>query len=172
MKISWKKIRETLNSINGIQIGGISWDVKALDITKAHKLFVFLEDKRVLYSEEDWEFMPQVIQSVANIREYLVNNILMETGSDSLLYESTKELRNACVEFLDMTNKLERSNDGRPDWKESNYRLMRIVLGRIRRRFGKELGKISIHYKVDVEENLARIIPSSPNHDSKLLNEE
>lgn len=174
MAISWQKLKERANQISGFElpiVGGVSWQPKELDLTKARKLFIFLEDKRVLFYEEEWEFMPHVIQSVMNIREYLVKEILMETDQDSPLYESAKELRDACIEFLDLTQKLERRDGRMIDWKQSNYRLMRTVLGRIRRRFGKELGEISIRYKVDVEENLATIIPVSPNFEEDLLNE-
>ncbi|MEQ8676538.1 MAG: hypothetical protein RIC84_25205 [Aggregatilineales bacterium] len=175
MTVKWKKLREKANQITGFQIpiigAGLSWEPKELDISKANKLFVYLDDKRVLYYDPEWEFMPHVIESVANIRQYIVEKILMETDSDSPLYESCKELRDASVEFLDLTEKLERREGGMPEWKETNYRLMRMVLGRLRRRFGKELAKLAILYKVDVEDNLATILPVSPSFDEQLLNE-
>lgn len=176
MAVSWKKLKERASQVTGFQIpiigAGVSWQPKEADVTKAHKLFVFLEDKRVLFYEEEWEFMPHAIQSVMHIREYLVERILMETDQDSPLYKSSKELRDACIEFLDLTQKLERTANGMLDWKQSNYRLMRIVLGQLRRRFGKELLNLSVLFEINVEDNLATIIPVSPNHDASLLSED
>lgn len=169
MTISWKKLREGANRITGFQVpvigAGVSWQPTELEVTKARKLMVFLEDKRVLYESYVNEQMDYCIESVLNIRGYLVTQVLMEADQTSKLYECAKELRDGCVEFLDIVEVRNKSD-------MSPYRLLRAALGRLRRVFGHSLLKISLTYEIDVERNLATIIPASPNHIPWLLDED
>lgn len=169
MSVSWKKLREGANRITGFQLpiigAGVSWQPTELEVTKARKLMVFLEDKRVLYQSYVDEEMKYCIESVLKIREYLVSQVLMKADQASKLYEYAKELRDGCVEFLGIVEVHKKSD-------MSSYRLLRTALGRLRRVFGHSLLKISLTYEIDVEMNLATIIPASPNHIPWLLDED
>jgi hypothetical protein len=165
------EVEEFQGQVNLLVVGfGITLKPKARDKEKAQDFITFLEDRRVLYYEPDWEHVQASIESVQKIREELLR-LKRNTKSDSVLHLCAEKLRIACVEFLDVAERLEKREDGYYSWETSNYKIFRAMLARIRRVFGKQLLYFSIAYDVPIDERLASIIPYLPNHDASLLDE-
>lgn len=188
-KISARKFIENITRLSPVELAElqaqVTWDIntnrpiigfalavkpKERDVTKAQDIVTFLQDRRVLYRESEWEHVAYCIESVMKIREELVQ-LRRNTNSDSPLHKYAENMRNGCIEFLEMTEKLEKSESGYYVYRTDNYRIFQAALGRIRRVFARQLLNLSIAYDVDIDEHLASIVPISDNHDPSLLEE-
>ena len=134
MNIPFKNILKKLSGIS-TPVFGISWNPSESERDIVRKLFLFLEDKRVLFYPFHMEMPYHVNLSVLEIRKYLTDEILkLEENSD--LISSLKLLRSACRKFLDSVG------------VEQNRRHMvkdeMIALGELRAIFGIELAKLSV----------------------------
>jgi hypothetical protein len=150
MALSFKKI---IKSINGIStpIFGISWKPPESDCEIVRKLFLYLEDRRVLYYPYNMEMPYYVTESILNIRKYLTEQIL-GFEKESELLPNLKALRAACRKYLDEQDKS----------KKKRYRMMEsemLALGELRAAFGIHVAQLAVKYGVDIEENLEIILP-------------
>jgi len=183
MKIPFKEIA---NQITGLStpIFGISWNPPILDAGRARKIIIFLEDRRVLYNPYHTEFVSEATSSVLNMRERLTTE-LEELNSSSPLSESLRIMRAACRKFLDTNqnlpeylghdalNSLLISKVNRVVLKQGqkfedilSWNFLPEInfwmsLGELRAVFGLHIAQLSIRYGIDLEEQLASIIPIS-----------
>ena len=81
---------------------GSSWIPPADEQDKARRLFVFLEDRRVLFNPFDMEVRKYVTHSILEIRLRLTHD-LEDIPKDSLLGQAVTAMRAACRKFLDET---------------------------------------------------------------------
>ncbi|MGK9370153.1 DUF6650 family protein [Melioribacter sp. Ez-97] len=149
MNISFKKILKKLSGIS-TPVFGISWNPTESERDVVRKLFLFLEDKRVLFYPFHMEMPYHVNQSVLDIRKYLTDEILkLDENSD--LLSDLKLLRAACRKFLDSVGIEQRRRHMIKDEM--------IALGELRAIFGITLAKLSIKYGVDFPKSLEEILP-------------
>ena len=157
------KFSEIFERISGLScpLFGVSWVPPVSDRREASAIVAFLEDRRVLFNPLAIETPDHCLYSVLEIRKRLTQ--LMERISpESELYSYAKAMRIACREFA---NKCEAI-----DLKKIIYHyhhdfpleliLFSNALGELRSTFGIMLAQIAVVYGIDIEDDLAKILPS------------
>ena len=140
------RFTELLNRLTGIScpVFGVSWNPVDTERSIARRIIIFLEPRRVLYSAYDYESVCPCITSVTEQSE---------------LNAYVRSMRNACNKFLSKC----------PDKKEfrcyacqpgniDNW-IFTSAIGELRGVFGVMIGQIAKAYGLDVEDDLAQIIP-------------
>lgn len=156
------KFKEIANRLTGIScpIFGVSWNPVEVEITKARRIISFLEDRRVLYSPYEMEMPQHCVQSVLEIRKFLTTE-LGDLNFENHLAESLRGMRAACRKFLDIVqldgNDLvasASSHGGVASW------VFNSALGELRGIFGVHVARVAVQYGLDLENELASILPS------------
>lgn len=142
------KYKELASRLNGIQIPifGAQWTPTEPERKVVRDVLTFFEDRRVLYNPCAWELEHEVVESVLRIREVLTDAI-QRLGEDSKAAPAMRAMRTACREHLDRS----RQRYGHHDFS--------VDLGRLRALFGLQIAFLAIQYGIDLEEDLASIIP-------------
>jgi hypothetical protein len=157
---------EFTNRITGIStpVFGVSWEPPTLDIEVAKNLLAFLEDRRVLYNSFELERPQYVVKSVIEIRKRLTHD-LERLDRSSPLAEAITAMRASCRKLLDEIQKFE-INERRLLFIESM--IIASAIGELRGVFGIHIAQIAVRYGVDVEQELASILPTqSENSDEE-----
>jgi Family of unknown function (DUF6650) len=156
------KFSEIVSRLTGFScpIFGISWNPKEADVTKARKVITFLEDRRVLYAPSELEVPEHCVRSVIDIRHFLTTELVV-LDFDSELSKSLRAMRAACRKFLNTVQDGER----RVITFDSNYNqwagwVFIGALGELRGVFGIHIAKLAGQHGLDVEDDLASILPA------------
>lgn len=124
------------------------------DVTVARNLIRELEDKRVLYRPEEVEGHQYCVTSVDRMRN-LLTDAMQKTRPNTPLGKASARLRRASRHFCDII--------GSPRFDELSHPIKKSVLGRelvkLREAAGLAIAEVSIAYGLDVEDELASIIP-------------
>jgi hypothetical protein len=161
------KFSEIANRLTGFStpIVGVSWLPAELEVSAARRVIAFLEDRRVLYEPGQMEVPSHCVQSVLEIRHRLSDE-LGKLDSNSELAASLRAMRAACRKFLGRVGTDDRdvihfAND------HGHYASWTFygALGELRGTFGLHLAKIAAAFKLDVEDNLASILPANADTD-------
>lgn len=152
--------KELLSRLTGIScpVFGVSWTPEETERTIARRVIIFLEARRVFYTEYAYESVCPCIQSVTEIRNYLSEE-LPNTTDKSNLNNYLRAMRNACNKFLDQCPR--NKNDRCIACENGNIKNWIFVssIGELRGVFGVMIGQIAKAYGIDVEDELASIIP-------------
>lgn len=154
------KFTELANKLTGIScpIFGISWNPAETQRSIARRIIIFLEARRVLFGDYGDEALCQCIESVTKIKEYLTSE-LPAIDDSSELNAYIRSMRKSCNKFLSCfpLNKQDKCRY----CKERNpeYWYFVSTIGELRGVFGIMIGQIAKAYGLDVEDDLARIIP-------------
>jgi hypothetical protein len=150
--MEYKKI---LKNITGIStpVFGIQWNPPVVESDVARELIAFLEDRRVLYTPEEREGASYCRQSVEQIRQVLTDKMPhLRNGEVKKLFRA---LRTQCRRFCDEI--------GAPTFPQLARPVQESILKRelenLRQVAGKVVGALSVSYGIDVEDELASIIP-------------
>ena len=154
------KFKEIVNRLTGIStpVFGVSWNPPEASITVARRVVSFLEDRRVLYNPYQLEDPRHCIQSVIEIRHFLTEE-LGSSDPDNELSNSLRAMRAASRKFLDTVN---------PGQGKSHYVgyqshfddwVFNSALGELRGVFGVHIAQIAAQHGLDVEDDLASILP-------------
>lgn len=150
------QFKDLLSKINGIStpLVGLNWQPTKSELARARSVVNFLEDKRVLYNPTLLEVPHHCISSIIEIRHFLTQE-LDGLNDDSQLKLNLKIMRSACRKFLDNTPEpVDARYSGYSSW------VFYSNLGELRGVFGFCLRDIVLACKLDVEEELASIIPT------------
>lgn len=155
------RFKEILARVTGLSspVFGISWNPPEPEVKVARRVITFLEDRRVLYVPSEMEVPEHCVQSVLDIRNFLTNQLQsLETGTD--FADTLRALRAACRKFLDTVG-------ARPDilafgshrghsasWEFNG------ALGELRGVVGVHLARLAVTHGLDIEGDLARILPA------------
>ena len=154
------KHTEIFNRLTGIScpVFGVSWNPPESQRKIAQKIIIFLEARRVLYSPYEYETVHPVISSVVEIRNFLTSE-LPNINEKSELQNYVRAMRNACKRFLDKCRDDDdfRRYATRPG--NINNWIFTSAIGEMRGVFGIMIGQIASSYGVDIEDDLAQIIP-------------
>ncbi|MDJ0304854.1 DUF6650 family protein [Dehalobacter sp.] len=154
------RFSEILNRLTGIScpIFGVSWNPAETERAIARRIIISLEPRRVLYSAYEYESVCPCIQSVTEIK-YMLTSELPNIDDKSDLNKYVRAMRNACNNFLSRC----------PDKKEFRCHtcqsgniynwIFTSAVGELRGVFGIMIGQIAKAYGIDVEDDLAQIIP-------------
>jgi hypothetical protein len=96
------KFSEIASRLTGFStpLFGLQWDPPTSDVSVAHEVVSFLEDRRVLYTAIEVELPEHCVTSVLEIRMFLTGLI----GAGGIAHEleaSLRGMRAACRKFLD-----------------------------------------------------------------------
>ncbi|HOG92668.1 MAG: hypothetical protein BWX86_00558 [Verrucomicrobia bacterium ADurb.Bin122] len=151
----WSDIKR----INGFSTPfvGVQWTPPANQRDLASRLLAFLEDRRVLYREEEREGAQYCLRSVEMIRDFLTQ-IAPEIGGPKELPVLFKKFRKSCREFCDYIG-----DPSYPTYKPVvREALFRTSLADLRAHAGRLVGALAMTYQIDVDDDLATIIPFKP----------
>ena len=155
------KFKEVVARLTGFSspIFGISWNPPQSERSVAKKIIAQLEDRRVLYNPCMMEDPYHCIESVLQIRQMLTDN-LSSLKHDSKLCESLRAMRAGCRKFL---NNIHYEEQGKIDIERGwmNKWIFYSALGELRGVFGLHLVQIATQYGLDIEDELASILPES-----------
>lgn len=168
------RFSEIANRITGFStpIFGIQWTPPQLDREVAERVIVFLEDRRVLYEAMEAEMPEYCVNSVLEIRSYLTH-LLGNGGTSAELADSLRAMRAACRKFM---SSLQERGPGGDLYVPSSSEIIQGFgrswsfnqsLGELRGVFGLHIGKLAVHYGVDVPEPLSGILPLDPTEDDE-----
>ena len=123
----------------------------------------FLEDRRVLYNPSELEQPRYCVQSVIEIRRFLTSELgnLPEVG----LAGTLAAMRAACRKFLDS---LDSSHGGASHIPDGMFHggfqewVFVSALGELRGVTGVLIAEMAARYDLEVEDDLASIIPGDP----------
>ena len=148
--------KSILGRVNGIStpIFGISWNPDNDELNAVRKLIIYLEDRRVLYYEEEREGVDYCRQSVEEIRHKLTE-FLQEFQTDNDLIKSVRNFRTACRAFCNGVGAVNFTNEPLPVQRS----ILNTELSKLRKVAGKTVGSLSVSYGLDVEDELAALIP-------------
>lgn len=157
------KPREIASRITGIStpLGGLSWEPPKPDSQVVRQLFLFLEDRRVLYEPAQVEMPEHCVQSVLQIRQHLTA-VLNDGGISTELEDVLRGLRGACRDFLGQTNYMHERPGMREGFGGLHDWMFNQALGTLRSAFGLQIARLAITYDVDVPELLAVTLPAAP----------
>jgi hypothetical protein len=155
------KFSDIVKRITGIStpIFGVSWNPENTERDVAKEVIAYLEDRRVLYNPCEMECPDHCVQSVLQIREFLTSNIA-KTVEKSELSNSLRAMRATCRKFLNTTDD-PHGDLIRYGFQRGHYASWKFLgaLGELRGVFGIHLTKIAVAYGIDVEKELASIMP-------------
>lgn len=155
------KFKEIAKRVTGFStpIFGVSWTPSESERAVAKRILAELEDRRVLYNPSEMEIPDHCVMSVVEIRRMLSNEI-GTLDEESPLADSLRAMRAACRKFLDTTQSDDRivrygSHHGHfASWYFNG------AVGELRGVFGVHLAQIAAQYGLDIEDDLAAILPA------------
>jgi hypothetical protein len=160
------KFREVASRLTGISspIFGVSWNPPAAEVTVARRVIAFLEDRRVLFADESIEVLEHCVRSVIEVRHYLTSEI--QHLADGELCHSLRAMRAACRKFLEAVD----DRDGivvRYGGHPGHWASWRFggALGELRGVYGVHIARIAAQNGLDIEDDLARILPAGDTED-------
>lgn len=162
-----KVTAETARRITGISVpfGGISWaDPGPSDAEKVREFILFLEDRRVLYNAHDLEVVSQVERSIHEIREQCTKT-LQGLAPKTFAVVPIRSIREAARRFHSDQNEefrffdRDRRRDERGHPSEGSPGFF-TALGAFRAIVGLQVAQLAAHYDIDVEGDLAAVLPS------------
>ena len=164
------KLDELLKRISGfsVPIFGVSWTPPESEVTIARRVIAFLEDRRVLYNPSDMQDPIHCTESVLQMRSLLTSELgAIETNRP--LAQSLRAMRGACRKFLDTVGvsptDTKRKNLGYPGFHRG-VSIFNGALGELRGVFGVHIAILAAEYGLDIEHQLARILPSADDEDA------
>jgi hypothetical protein len=159
------------NRITGFSIPlfGVQWNPPAPERETVRKLLRFLEDRRALYVDHWVEIPSQVTHSVLEIRQELTRT-LQTLPDNSNAVAPIRAMRAACRKFF---------TEPRPDFRNlagrhhpRSHRMdddedpgFFVALGELRATFGVQIAALAVAYGIDVEDELASILPVEDGED-------
>jgi hypothetical protein len=160
---SGKVTADTARRITGISspFGGISWaDPGPGDCETIRRFLVFLEDRRVLYNAMDLEVASQVDRSIHEIREQCTKT-LQALSPNAFGVLPIRAIREAGRRFHDDQNEQFRhfDDDFHGGWRSARPGFF-VALGAYRATVGLQVALLAAHYDLDIEGDLASILPA------------
>lgn len=141
-----------------VPVFGISWQPGALERDEAQRLIAFLEDRRVLYIPSDIEVPEHCLSSVQEIRRFLTD-LIGRVRSESDLVLSARAMRGECRKFVERVEDLDLRLARQ--WGHYQSWIFADALGQLRGMFGVHIASICTRYGIDIESQLAEILPAS-----------
>jgi hypothetical protein len=156
------RFKEILSRITGLSVPvfGVSWNPPEAERDRVRRILAFLEDRRVLYNPTELEIPQHCVMSVIEIREFLTSELgAVETSTPLSGY--MRAMRSACRKFLDLGQArgpdVVRYSRTPGHWASWEFN---AALGELRGVFGIHIAQMATQYGLDVEPDLAAILPA------------
>ena len=157
------KFFEVASRLTGISspVFGISWNPPESDRAIARRILTYLVDRRVLYVPHEAELPDHCVHSVLDVRRFLTSE-LSSLSSEISIAQALSAMRAACRKFLDTVQ----VDDGRiilHGFSHNHYAswVFLPALGELRGVFGIHIAALAAAYGLDIEPQLASIIPAT-----------
>ncbi len=160
------RFKEIIARLTGFSspVFGVSWNPPEPSVKTAERIVTFLEDRRVLFVPSEMELPDHCVRSVQEIRSYLTKE-LQSLEKDTELADSLRALRAACRKFLNTVGvRPEIIDSGAAHGHWASWVFMG-ALGELRGVFGIHIAQIAASFGLDVEDELATILPDETNDD-------
>jgi len=166
-KRSGKVTADTARRVTGISIpfGGIQWaDPGPSDGEHVRQFIVFLEDRRVLYNATDLEEVSQVDRSIHEIRAECTRT-LQSLSASVFAAIPIRAIREASRRFHNDQHEQFRYFDGGDRYEHGHHGRRGspgffVALGAYRATVGLQVAMLAAHYDIDIEGELASVLPS------------
>lgn len=130
-------------------------------MTFARRVLAYLEDRRVLYAPWDMEIPEHCIESILEIRHFLTDQLGHLDDKDDDIAPHLRAMRASCRQFLNVTSALMDGPMGlRPFMPGTPGWMFNDALGELRAVFGIHVAQLSAKFGVDIEDELATILPA------------
>jgi hypothetical protein len=162
------KFSEVARRLTGIScpIFGISWDPGEAKVASARRVLVFLEDRRVLFIPFEAEQPDHCVESILEVRRFLTTELGHLDDKDQDVAPHLRAMRASCRAFLDRTATID---EGHRRFRRPLYGAQEWVfnqaLGELRGEFGIHVAQLSAKFGIDIEDQLAVILPAEVNED-------
>lgn len=135
---------------------GLNWERTPGDEAVARAVVVFLEDRRLLFGERHIEDEAHCVASALECRSFLTNQIL-DAAPGKPLEATLKAMRAAFRQFVDRGGPHGRNFQHRYSIHETDP--FSLALGDLRTQVGEQLARIAWRYDIEIDDELARILP-------------
>jgi uncharacterized protein DUF6650 len=174
-RIAWKTLVSRLSGLSAFGFS-VSWKASEPERHVVRSVIKVLEDKRVLYVDYESEVRLEVNQSLLEIRRVLTDGISRVSDS-SPAAKAFGIMRAACRDFLTQPHsdpylgKTLGLYEVPPPGSRGETRFTPvttsednffIALGKLRGVFGHQLALLGYLYRIDLEKDLASILPPAP----------
>lgn len=163
--MNWREIASRCTGFS-TPIFGASWNPVEADRRIARDLIGYLEDRRVLFNPAEMECAHHCVDSVIEIREFLTKQLARTDGSNELAL-NIRSMRTACRKFLDRIGHYSKRHDLRRFPMTEMFEFA-SALGELRGVFSLQIAALASGYGIDVEDDLASILPAA-DEDSKVV---
>jgi len=137
---------------------GLNWERTAGDETVARTVLTFLEDRRVLFGERHVEDEADCVASALECRRFLTGQIAAASPGGPL--EATlKAMRAAFRQFVERGGPFGRNFQHARWGHEADP--FSLALGDLRARVGEQIARVAWRYDLEIDDELARILPPS-----------
>jgi hypothetical protein len=150
-------------------IFGVSWNPPVAERDAVRGLLTFLEDRRVLFNPTQLEVEWQVTDSIQQVREQCSKAIVALPDSSPAILP-IRGIRAACRRFLDEPRShfphvgFIRHRD-----REGDHPGFFTALGEFRATVGAHVSTLAISYRIELEPELASILPPEDADEPKKL---
>lgn len=163
------KFREIVSRITGLSVPifGAQWNPPEAECSVARRVIAFLEDRRVLYVPSEMELPHHCVESVLRIREFLTAE-LGKLDSETEIAKRLRAMRAACRKFLG-TAEAEEGQIIKFGASYGHYAswVFNGAVGELRGVFGIHIAALAASHGLDVEGELASILPAPATEDEK-----
>jgi hypothetical protein len=157
------KFSEVARRLTGIScpIFGVSWDPGVAKVTSARRVLTYLEDRRVLFVPFEVEMPEHCVDSILDIRRFLTAELGQLDDKDDDVAPHLRAMRASCREFLDRVATLDGGPGAfrRPFYGSQEW-MFNQALGELRGVFGVHVAQLSAKFGIDIEDDLAVILPA------------
>lgn len=162
------KFSEVARRLTGIScpLFGITWDPGVAKVSAARRVLAYLEGRRVLFVPYEVEMPEHCVESILDIRRFLTAELGQLDDKDDDIAPHLRAMRASSRVFLNSAAKLEERGGGfrRPfsggqEWEFNQ------ALGELRGVFGIHVAQLSVKFGIDIEDDLATILPADVTDD-------
>lgn len=143
--------------LTGLSLWGLQWERKDDDRELARRLFVLLEDRRMLWKDFSVEIEEHCVRSAEQARRDLTG-LMSSPEIGPQLSGQVSAIRAAFREFMDEVGDEYDQRYHRPPFGDRTHALS-LALGRLRGLAGAQIGEIAAVWDVEVPDELAAIVP-------------
>jgi hypothetical protein len=159
------KFREVVPRVTGLSVPifDVQWSPPEAERLAARRVLAYLEDRPVLFAPSEMEIPIHCVESVIQIRAFLTQEIGM-LDADQELALSLRAMRAACRKFLATVEADDRRaiRFGASLGHFASW-VFNGAVGELRGVFGIHIARLAVAHGLDVEGQLALILPADPN---------